>query len=341
MEAVASKVIGSEKWAHGLRKQAKELASNLDVGYMQLAKILYDLYDVPVDGDPTNGPWLRAWGYQDLGEFAEAELSIEKRKAQYLRNIYFRLEVELADLDDILRKKIVALGWSKVRLLVRVLTLSNAAAWEQVAAKANYSNLEASVKTYAKAMEQAYASQEKGETFAVPVPELVVREKGPPVLSTFADLAAQAKIDAGVGTDVVLSSIPSKAAVALIDPTATTPVAPLDLPPRLLSSNASGEVFFKRFFAVPHDMCEIVDTALERAKELSRSDSPSHNLGIVCQDFLSTNPFGKGDREQVLRFLTKYETLLGVKLVVLDNEGTPLYGLSHLEDLAERFKEPL
>ena len=339
MEAdkVSIKTVGSEKWAHGLRQKAKELAGHLDVGYMQLAKILYDLYDVPVDGNPTNGPWLRAWGFNDIGEFAEAELSIEKRKAQYLRNIYYRLEVELRDLDDILRKKIVSLGWSKVRLLVRVLTLSNAAEWEAIAAKSNYSNLEASVKLYTRSLEKAYAAQEKGDTFTVPAPELVVREKSPPALSTFADLAAQASSE-------FTSNIPTPTTLAaniLLNPASSIPVAPLDLPKRFLSTTSpDGEVFHKRFFSVPHEMCEIVDMALERAKELSKSDSPSHNLGIVCQDYLSTNAFGKGDRDQMLRFLIKYESLLKVKIVILDADGTPMYGISHLEDLAANLQSP-
>ena len=91
-----------------------------------------------------------------------------------------------------------------------------------------------------------------------------------------------------------------------------------------------------RHFALPPDADELVDAALARARQLSGSVSPSHLLTVICQDFLATNQFGKPGPDLVVRFIAKYEQVLQVRLVVIDADDNPIYGMDHLEALAAK-----
>lgn len=132
---------GSKTWSRKIRRQAKSLASNLETGYMELARILYTVYDTPQDGDVTKPPLFQAWGYNSFADYAEEELGLHRRKAERLRRIWYKLEVELEGLDSKIKERIVKLGWSKTRELVRVLTVRNAKDWVDKAEKLNYPEL--------------------------------------------------------------------------------------------------------------------------------------------------------------------------------------------------------
>lgn len=134
-------VPGSKLWASRIRRRAKELVSVLDMGYMELARILYQVYDTPVDGDPKRGPIYTAWGFNSFSDYAEKELGLEQRNAERLRQIWFTLEVQLGDMDPSLKQRIVNLGCSKVRELVRVLTIRNAGEWVSQAEHMTYRQL--------------------------------------------------------------------------------------------------------------------------------------------------------------------------------------------------------
>jgi len=56
----ASAAVGSKAWASRLRRRAKELVASLESGYMELARILYQAYDTPVDGDRKQGALFTA-----------------------------------------------------------------------------------------------------------------------------------------------------------------------------------------------------------------------------------------------------------------------------------------
>jgi hypothetical protein len=137
----ATTIAGSKQWASKVRKRAKELAETLDLGYMELARILYQVFDTPVEGDPRRGAIYTAWGYNNFGEYAERELGLHQRKAERLRLIWYVLEVQLAGMDSGLKERVVALGYSKVRELVRVLTLRNAETWVQQSEGMTYRQL--------------------------------------------------------------------------------------------------------------------------------------------------------------------------------------------------------
>jgi hypothetical protein len=97
------------------------------------------------------------------------------------------------------------------------------------------------------------------------------------------------------------------------------------------------KTFQKRFVLYP-DQATLVDAALKRAQEMTNSIYDGHNLTVICQDFLATNDFGKGDIKQLLKFFVKYEKLFGVKLVVVDQDAEMLYGLDTLETLQKKYQ---
>lgn len=337
LKVLSGKDVGTKSWADKMRKSAKEVAGRMETGYMDLAKILYDLFDVPVDGDPENGPWYKEWGYKTIGDFAETELNLQRRKAEYLRGIYYQLEVEMADMDPTVKKRIIALGWSKVRELIKILTNKNAAKWVELAEGSNYPDLCASIAKYKEKLEAAHALKDKGEKYVAPVPIKVSKKKLneeegdlPTAFASFQPPANDTEAPKILSTAVMPGSHGSPKPL----PEATVDAEPELDPVKVLISD--GEKFYPRNFAFPADLRDIVDAALKRAAELSNSSSPSHNMGIICQDFLATNPFGKPDQDQVLRFLAKFEKLLNVRLVVIDEDDDPIYGMSHLEELSKK-----
>jgi len=163
--------------ATALRRRAKTLSRQLDTGYMELAKILYQIWDTPVGGDSERGPLYTAWGYLSFADYVEEELGIDRRKAQSLKAVWYRLEIELTDMDPAIKKRIVALGWTKVRELIRVLDLTNALDWVEQAEKFSYATLCAVIKTYlsrveaARDLEDSYGDDDDHEPIHVPVPD--------------------------------------------------------------------------------------------------------------------------------------------------------------------------
>jgi hypothetical protein len=82
---------------------------------------------------------------------------------------------------------------------------------------------------------------------------------------------------------------------------------------------------------------KIVQAALERAKELSESVKPGHNLVLICTDFLATNDFKKaGDPESLARFLAKLDDLLPVRLIAVDpKKKNVVHGLENVPLLVD------
>ncbi len=110
-----------------------------------------------------------------------------------------------------------------------------------------------------------------------------------------------------------------------------------------LPQGCTGERFRIRRFSLaytPDDnasQCSMVDEALERSKQLSRSNKDGHNLALICTDFLATNSFGKEDDPDMLaRYFFKIESLLGVRLIALDTKTSDLvYGKEAIKCLVD------
>lgn len=141
-------------WANRIRHRAKELVTDLEHGYMELAEILYRVYDTPKGNQKHGPPLFVGWGYKTFEDYVNQELGFAVRKAQRLRLIWHRLEVELSALDSEVRQRIVKLGWTKVREIVNVLTIENALEWVEKAERMSSRDLEEEVRKFRDQVDQ-------------------------------------------------------------------------------------------------------------------------------------------------------------------------------------------
>lgn len=292
--------VGTKSWAKKARARAKELAGSIETTYMQLAEILYTVYDIPIDGDSKNGPVYMLWGYKSFRDYAEQELGLHYKKAERLRLIWYRLEVELADLDASVKARLVALGHSKVRELVRpgLLNMRNAKAWVEKAEGMNYQSVEASVRAFLDRKEDAEI-------------EAAVRAEGDPVVKS--NRLSHEKTTVAEREDAAIEEATG-----------------------LGKWEDSGKLFSQTYAFFP-DQLETVKGALKRAEELTNKSSRGHNLSLICLDFLGNNDFTKASEEQKLRYVAKMEKLIGYKLIVVEPKSKEiLFGLATLEKVANK-----
>lgn len=291
--------VGSKTWAKKIRARAKELVADIDRQFIELSEILYKVYDVPIDGDSKNGPIYTLWGYKSFRDYAEQELGLHYKRAERLRFLYYRLEVELDGLDrGPLRERFLALGLSKVREMIRILTKRNAEKWVEMAEASNYQTVDAKVR-------KALDMKEDAEV------EAAVRAEGDPVVKSN-KLSHEKTWDERTDEAIEESMGPGK------------------------WGKDSGEQLFSKMFSFYPDQLETVKGALKRAGELTDKTSAGHNLSLICLDFLSNNDFTKASEEQRLRYVAKMEKLIGYKFVVVDPKTKEvLYGLSTLEKIAK------
>lgn len=314
-DAKETSAVGSRPWGNKLRKKAKTLVKELDTGYMELAKLLYEVWDTPVDGDPKNSPIYTQWGYKTFAEYAEGDLSIDQRQAERLRRIYYVLNVELEGLSDDLRHRATRIGVSKAREIVGVMTLENAEKWVEAAENNSYSALTNMIRRY----------KEEEE-----IQKLRQKAKDQEAQSRAADPLASGDDDQ--------SSNSAAPADPSLDPSVDTSVDPLDTSSEPLDPTAipEPEVLKFKHFALYPEQFEQVECALSRAEELSSSGKMSNNLALICTDFLATNDFSSTkDAKSVELYLTKMEQLLGVRLIAFEkSEPNVVFGQDLFGELA-------
>lgn len=317
--------VGSKSWAGRIRHRARVLAEQVETGYLELGEILYRIYDAPVDGDPKNGSVLAKWGYSNIGEFAEKELSLHYKKAQRLVRIFYRVEVELNGLgqNPELKRRFIRLGWSKARELVRVLTTENMVAWIDRAETVNYTTLVEVIKR-AVAIDQARQIQSD-----------LARQPDPIELSNAvpAGLLPVETLHEDHGTSLQDSASPSA-----VRPS-TRPVGDY--------ADTTSETFVDRkwvskVFQLESGQAETVNLALKRAQELigQHSKAPSTLISLICLEFLSGADWSGTSVEQRLRFLAKIEKSIGLRLVVVDDDDEVVYGLGALAAAAKAARVP-
>lgn len=103
------------KRAKDIRKHLVELSKTIDTSYVKLAKELREVY---------KKEYYKEWNYGSTVDYASAELNIEQRKCQTLIQIADKMdELKISD------SKAAALGWSKMREIVKVATLRNLDKW--------------------------------------------------------------------------------------------------------------------------------------------------------------------------------------------------------------------
>lgn len=176
---------GTEAWSIKIRKRAKKIIKYIDQGYMELASIIHTVWSTPIDNDPNNACVTVAWGYSNYVEWAEEELGIQRRKTERLKGIWHHLYVTLeGQLSLYEQRKIIGLGWTKVRELIRVIDGENAEKWIEVAENLSHRELVEVIKATLEDQEkldQAKAvgtADEEDDTFrGVSPPEDVLRFK--------------------------------------------------------------------------------------------------------------------------------------------------------------------
>ena len=262
--------VGSADWGRRVRRKARDYATKVEEGYMELARLLYTIYDAPMDGDPEKGPIYRSWGFESFDEYVRQDLNIEPKRAQRLRRIWYRLEVDLGNrLNESIKSRLVALGFSKVRELVRVINQHNAEEWIEQAEQLSHSKLCQLVNQYLDRVQEEYGDEH-----------------------------------ATIDLNEVDTKVPK---------------------PEALKSEA---------FRLYPEQAVNVEKALETASRLSRSDKKSHNLDLICTNFLATHAFTK--EERVLEeYLDGLQSSLNVKLIAYDpSKGEIVFGVDTLEALA-------
>jgi hypothetical protein len=312
---VVSIGIGSKRWADQIRKRARDLSKQLDEGYVELAVLLHNVYHVPVDGDRRREAVFRAWGYKSFTQYAEEELNLKRRKADYLRSIGTLLEVNLAGVDPDLRKRLVALGWGKLRELSRLFfnksDASYVSSWISKCEKMNFPQVQEAVGNALDRM-----GIRDGEVVEdITEDEEVVDE----------DSSDEEDSEESGGEDVEDGDAPSEKKGN----------------GRAKKERLPDPVREKVFTFVCFDeQIDNVVAALDRAEEMIQQKggmerSKSGRLSLICLDFLATNDFGKkGDPEQMKRYLHKMEVTMGMKLVAVKDDEV-IYGLRTLKKLAE------
>lgn len=351
--------VGSQAWAERLRSRAKDLVRVCDTGYIDLAKILHNIYHVPIDGDPERGPWYYRWGYSSFSDYAEQDLGIKSYKASRLRAVGTMLEVQLASIPYELKQRLVALGWSRLSTLVRVFSYrwdrDTVERWAAEAEQLSIARLDHTVqKAIAKfsmsvEARREYERSEKlmdGEVAGFGFDEDEDEDEEEEA-SESRDEARRDEVEDAVteerrsGSSLSDESGLVEGEVERDDFMVDEPILPE--PQRV-----------RRFtFMLVDEQIDNVVLALQRAEQLARaygaqarsSLSQSNMFSLMAVDFLATNEIrdaGSVDPQSVAQHLSRIEAVLGVKLIASRGRDI-LYGsgafVSMVESVIEDEKE--
>ena len=338
---------GSASWANARRSQAKDLAAQHETLYMELGRILYEIWDTPAIDRVDQKPWYEIWGYASFAEYAQRELDLQQRTAERLKWIWYRLEVDLKGVDSDLKTRLIKLGRSKAYHVLSALTYNNTdekrvdfskpAAQKMVEKWISFAETSPALKVE-KAVQKL--RNEKGEP-KEPVPVRRSFERSTGGASEQPADSAEETPPANVHliTEARGSIQPPSAEVsgtsAEDDPPAA-PEATAAVNKAAVPAMTEEEVPKAKNFYLYKDQREIITQALQRAEELSGSPKQGHNLTLVCTDFLATNSFKKSTLSQRLSYLAKLEKALGLQLIAFDpSEKKIVFGIETLERLSQ------
>lgn len=162
MDVSQSEAPGTDAWSTKVRRRAKQLSGAINRGEMELAEILWNVYDTPIEGDSNRGPVWAGWGFDSFAHYAEEELGLKRRKAERLRQIWMNVEVRLGDrVDRKLKKRLYNLGWTKVREIAPLLTPKNFEKWVTMAEEKTYADLTAHTKVFRERVAEARDRRER------------------------------------------------------------------------------------------------------------------------------------------------------------------------------------
>jgi hypothetical protein len=296
-ERASFKIWGSEAWANKLRRDVVEMAKQLDTGFMQLAEKLWLIFDTPVDGDPSNSPVWMSWKDKSGNLYTSFEKYVDGELGIHYQKARRLIHTwKVFKIDNQLDDALLR------RVVNLGLSKVRELAREGVITQRN--------------VEAWVTKAESGSVLALQTS----------VSKYLADKATEesarkATIEFEAEYNGSLASTPAEIEKAAVMD--EKKIESLEVQSRNFSCILFG------------DQIETVGLAMKRSMELSGSEKVGNNISLICLDFLATNDFRFESEEQKLRFLAKFERLMGYKLIVADPvTGEVLYGLSTLQKMA-------
>ena len=110
--AAKGKSIGREDVIRGQLKEARDMN---ETSYVTMASLLHETY---------HNQYYTKWGHDDFEGYCDKELDFGYRKAKHLIEIWDKVTDLKLDI-----KRVSALGWTKMRDLVKILTAKNSEKW--------------------------------------------------------------------------------------------------------------------------------------------------------------------------------------------------------------------
>ena len=292
--------VGSKVWADALRATAKNVAKEVERGYFDLAQLLASVNETRVNNDPNELPIYTLWGFATWGAWVEKDLNLSVHKANALVNIARRASVVLAGKPAKVRVDLEALGWTKVREVMRAATVDDVESWIEYAAKSSFSDIEATVKHHLDTVKSDSSDVSSKPIFsAQPKPATLTASavSVPPTVSTVAYPSASAEV---------------------CDP---PPIMAPAQPQHSHVAKVTSIVSMKRLMFVCHaDQADMIEQAVARAKQTTGAESSAYNLALICTQFLGTIPFGKSDTARA-DFLASIAASMGIKIAAIDENG--------------------
>lgn len=312
--------VGSHEWSAKLRRDAKEQADELETGYIRMGELLHLAACTRDGGRDTGAPVYQAhWGYRTYEEWIEEELGLHDKKARSLRRIWERVGVELVGLDPDLRRRLLALGWTKVREVVRVLTLSNAQEWVECGERYNYHDFRAAVAKYADDLQRHAIEDAKAKA--------AEQAANAPLNEDRVDPFAAQEMPAPFSTGAGFSDKPSKAAeedegddeeISGERAERLAAVVPMPTPERTIPFN----------FALYPDQADTLRQALDLAASHNPGRPKSAYLDHIALEYLAGYHTGSTPIERRVAMLHKVAELLDLDVVARDRgTGEVVYGL--------------
>lgn len=301
VEALEPPPVGSEEWATDLRQRARKTAAELESGYMRMGELLYLARTKAPSGAPVHAAY---WGYLDYDTWVEKDLGLMARKARSLCRIYERLVLDLSALDDGLRKRIVALGWTKVREVVRVLTLENAQKWAELGEVTPYPDFRKAVSVYADQLIQSQidAAKKQADPAAPSAKGTAKGDSGGAAPSMLAEDDGDEELPQGDALGAEFEEPPEPPAV---------------LPPP--------EVTIPFNFALYPEQAEVLREALKMAEAINPGKPKSLHLVTMADEYLATYVPGATPEERRVATLLRIAERFGLTVAVARPDGTPLY----------------
>lgn len=280
----------ADQFLHQLRNLVRENNEN----EFAIAEGLYRLW--------ADSRHIERWGHRTWVSWAERELKILPTKAYTLRQLHEWFAVK-QPLSDLLFARVRRMGWSKASLLIKVMTVENAAA------------LLADIEDLTKEELGTYLRRRREKAQQARILRAnAVRD----------DASPAASIEVPVSENTIDESVADES------------VADESIADGMSAGEPMRRERRRIVFDLFEDQIETYDCALKRSMELSNSKKIGHNLSLICLDFLATNDFKFGDETERLRFLAKFEKLTGYRLIIIDPKADKVvYGIKTLETHAQ------